>query len=572
MHADPLAVHIVARDQIIEGAQHVEHPRAQGAALHHVGVAAGAVFLVMRRAAAREGPALHRAHAARIEDEHPMSLTQQALDPRALRLAVVGAVFQQQHVGLGVRPGLGGVDESAGDTDVRLAEVPDLLHLVAIHFRLGDNARIDGPLPPRHVDTERLRDQLPQGFRLRRRRGPEPVQLCLAQVKQRLGVRILVHHLPVGGGVERLGRQRLRAAGDEVGFPFLEVLAQEVDGGLPQFRRVLVPRPGHRDIHPVLRAIQLVDALGPLDGLQGPLDGEEIIGHGADEHRLGRHAGEVVIMIGPVDEGAGDELLAVLRLAGEIVPAQRHYEGAGDGCGQALLRHHQEHALRPAAGVAGDGDALGIDFRARFQVVDGPHGVPDEVAGDAGAPQHVLHPRVGVLRGAAADDAPVVVRVPVLEAFALPGRVHRQHHKAVLGQVHAYGLVSGVAFAEVAVAADEEHRRRRLDDAVGQVERAGDIEVGQALVDELLDGVAVALDGAGDGGVHRRALRRQPANGLDEVFPHPSPVGLKLPYAGDLRLPLGQFAQEPFSPETGGVRDLVGHVVVTVEVGAKGEH
>ena len=36
----------------------------------------------------------------------------------------------------------------------------------------------------------------------------------------------------------------------------------EVDGGLPQFRRVLVPRPGHRDIHPVLRAIQLVDALG----------------------------------------------------------------------------------------------------------------------------------------------------------------------------------------------------------------------------------------------------------------------------------------------------------------------
>ena len=101
-----------------------------------------------------------------------------------------------------------------------------------------------------------------------------------------------------------------------------------------------------------------------------------------------------------------------------------------------------------------------------------------------------------------------------LQAFALADRVVAEDGEAVLGHEDAGSLIRLGRLAVVAVAArDEDAGEGAL--AGGDVEIGGDVMIGPALVDHLLDAEAIAFERADDLGVERR-LGREAADRVDE--------------------------------------------------------
>src|SRR5262249_41675038 len=175
--------------------------------------------------------------------------------------------------------------------------------------------------------------------------------------------------------------------------------------------------------------------------------------------------------------------------------------------------------LRPAAGDAGDPEALRARVGAAAEVVGAAHAVP---ALDAGR---------RVAAGLPPPAAEVVGAVVLARDLAQLQRVHDQADVAVGGEPHAVVLERRlVAVAAAAgVAADVEDRRQPARRLPRPVEVAGDVQAGPALVVQLLDDDAVALHGAGDGGVQRRPLRQRPqAEHVQVLTPQPRPALLPL--------------------------------------------
>ena len=277
-------------------------------------------------------------------------------------------------------------------------------------------------------------------------------------------------------------------------------------------------------------------------------------------------------MIWSPGDGAAHDLLAILRLARLHVAFQGHDESAGHGCCYARLRYHDEAALGATARVASEADATGVHLWPRSQVVHGAAGIPNELPGQAGAAQDILQAGVAVLSGAATNDTAAGLGIEVLETLSLAGRVHGQHHEAVLGQVHAHCLVHGVGFARLSMAADEEHSRRRSAQLFRQVQVGGDVELGQALVDDLLDGIAAPVYGAGALGIQGRVLLEQAADGVQEALAHALAVCLEGGHTGDGPALDLLAAEVCLRPPAQIMRHLVGDVVVTVDVRGKCAH
>jgi hypothetical protein len=130
-----------------------------------------------------------------------------------------------------------------------------------------------------------------------------------------------------------------------------------------------------------------------------------------------------------------------------------------------------------------------------------------------------------VLAGAAAaGERPVVGGVPVLEALAVPERVDGEDDEAAPGERDPDLLVVRVRLAFRGVAGEAHHRRERGRPGLRPVEVGRDVEAGLALVDELVDLVAVPVEGAGEPHVEAARRRRQAADPLEDPRPDPALV------------------------------------------------
>src|SRR5205823_5198123 len=194
----------------------------------------------------------------------------------------------------------------------------------------------------------------------------------------------------------------------------------------------------------------------------------------------------------------------------------------GDGAADAVIGSGDPDGGRPAAGDAGDADALGIDIGPTGEIVDGPDAVP---AFDAGR------------RVAAGLPPPTAFAVgAVMDAgnFTQLQRVDDQADVAVGGEPHAVILEGGfVAVASAAgVAAEVENGGEfgppsltlraliglRALIRFGAVEVAGDVEARAALEVQLVDDDVVSLQRAGDGGVQGSLFGQRRETEHVEIF------------------------------------------------------
>ncbi len=125
---------------------------------------------------------------------------------------------------------------------------------------------------------------------------------------------------------------------------------------------------------------------------------------------------------------------------------------AGDsGDGDAGVEGDGEGGDGASAGAAFGADAGGIDLGAGEEVVDGAHGVPDEVFCDGFADEDGLEAGFTVLAGGARGEGLAGVRgVGVLEALALTDGVVGEDGEAVAGEGGGEGVVAGFAGGGVA--------------------------------------------------------------------------------------------------------------------------
>ena len=125
----------------------------------------------------------------------------------------------------------------------------------------------------------------------------------------------------------------------------------------------------------------------PVDGLYLPerlpraLDGKEVEHRRGHEHRPRVREQEHAGVIDTGGDGAREVLLGIAVGILEDAVVHPHREGA-DVAGRRDhadpgVERADERGLEPAAAGAGDADPPGVDLRARQQVVEGAHPVPD---------------------------------------------------------------------------------------------------------------------------------------------------------------------------------------------------
>ena len=177
---------------------------------------------------------------------------------------------------------------------------------------------------------------------------------------------------------------------------------------------------------------------------------------------------------------------------------------AGDSCdGDAWVECGGESGDGSSAGAAFGSDAGGIDLGTGEEVVDGAHGVPDEVFGDGFADEDGLESGFTVLAGGARGEGLAGVRgVGVLEALALTDGVVGEDGEAVAGEGGGEGIVACLAGGRVA-GCHEDGGEFGAFFSVGDIEERGHVEAGLAVEEDLLDAEAVGLRGAEDLGVER---------------------------------------------------------------------
>lgn len=156
--------------------------------------------------------------------------------------------------------------------------------------------------------------------------------------------------------------------------------------------------------------------------------------------------------------------------------------------------------------MAGGGEAARVNLGVRGQDIQAAHGVPKERARGGLAHEEHLAAGHGVLLGGGAEAGEPTVGPGVVDTLALADGVECEHDVAELNESLAAALVEGVAFAVGAVAHLKEDAGIRRCAALGQVEIGGDEKARAALIDDLLDGVPAAIQGAGGAEIERRAL------------------------------------------------------------------
>src|SRR5207249_1648694 len=108
----------------------------------------------------------------------------------------------------------------------------------------------------------------------------------------------------------------------------------------------------------------------------------------------------------------------------------------------AIVERRQELRQRPAARLAAAANALGIDVRARQQVVDPADAVPRAEQAEVGTQQDEPASSVLVLARSSAQQRLARTAARVLDAFTLPERVVREDDVAFARQVREQLLIA----------------------------------------------------------------------------------------------------------------------------------
>lgn len=118
-----------------------------------------------------------------------------------------------------------------------------------------------------------------------------------------------------------------------------------------------------------------------------------------------------------------------------------------------------------------------------------------------------------------APEARVAVLVEVLAPLALVQRVEHQCRKSVEGEQGSHRLVFVMGLGRGIMTARHEHAGVGGGEfrGVGQEQRGRDQNARLAFEDDLVHAVAVPVQGAGDAGIERGALREAAQRG-DEFF------------------------------------------------------
>ena len=179
-----------------------------------------------------------------------------------------------------------------------------------------------------------------------------------------------------------------------------------------------------------------------------------------------------------------------------------------------------------AAGVAGDADAVGVDFGAGGEIVEGADAVVDHVAGEVIAGEEGLDAEHGVFGGGADELGGAGIGVEELPSFAVADGVPGEGDEAFGGEGAEGDLPSVVGFGSGLVAEGEEDGGGGAGEVVGDVEIGGDEEAGLAFEDHLFDAVFAALEG-GDGAGVEGSLGGEAPDVLEDLAADLSGAGLE---------------------------------------------
>ena len=218
---------------------------------------------------------------------------------------------------------------------------------------------------------------------------------------------------------------------------------------------------------------------------------------GKQEHRLRGKAHQDIRVVDPRLRQSLPDLLVVLGLPGTQIGLSARHKGPGSRRLQPGIRQHGHKRQSPAAGIAGDPDAGGIDLRPCFQIIHRRTGVPDQVARCAVSCQHARKTRVVMLSGAAAHPFRPRFRIIIGSPFPLSEGIHDQHGEPGLYQTDAGPLIFRGLLSFRIVAAYQQDCRQILPASGRQVQICRDQDMLCGGKNHLFNAVISAGDHAG---------------------------------------------------------------------------
>lgn len=197
--------------------------------------------------------------------------------------------------------------------------------------------------------------------------------------------------------------------------------------------------------------------------------------------------------------------------------------------------------MAATTGAAKGSDARWIDLGTRLQIVDGAHGVPQEIKCDSVTDQRRLDAGLTVLtRGMTCERRIRVSGVGILETLALTYWIVGEHREAGTDKGRGKGEVARLPRGRVAWSHEDRWKalRLRFICRTGKVEQRRYGEVGLRLEEDLLDLEPIHLRASRDARIERSSLWHGTKQREDSPANQPLPIHSCLPRrdAGD-RLP-----------------------------------
>ena len=255
-------------------------------------------------------------------------------------------------------------------------------------------------------------------------------------------------------------------------------------------------------------------------GCARTLDWDEVADCGADHQRPRRKASQQLGIVDAVAQRAIEDLFGVGYEQGFGLLAEAGYGAHRRGRLDARLEGRELERLHAAAGVAGHRNPIAVDLGPRLEIVNRSYRIPNAILHQVEAQQVALVSQHAVFLGAEADQRPVVLSVPKLDALALADGVPGEHDEARTGHDDGEFLILLVSLALAGVAGREDHGRQASCNIAGAIEIGRHVELGAALVDDPLDQVPRTLDRPDLARMERRALLRHRPPHLGEPIAH----------------------------------------------------
>ena len=276
--------------------------------------------------------------------------------------------------------------------------------------------------------------------------------------------------------------------------------------GFAVFLRIPVRRRAHEQADVLFRPQQLVQPSQPGVCLDAPPHVEEVLLLGQQDHGLGRHGGDEVVVIESQRQRFRRALFGVGGKFVLHVPPKRRDETRGGGHRPAALDAAQPGRHRAPARVAGDADVFRVDLFTCQQIIECADAVPGAPGGEVLTHEKLLIARLEMLARAHANGR-LEVLVGVLNALPLPQRIENQDDVPLSGQPLGERLIrlGGFPIGRMPARADDARSRPAL--AFGKVQVRGHQKTGTTLEQNVFDAVGIAFEGARGPWIEGRLFR-----------------------------------------------------------------